>query len=74
MQSKLKEDRRDAEKIKRRMDSTFPDRRQAIVVKGLPLTAIKEMYPLLFSEREVGAAVCYHHRYRAGDTKEMPPS
>jgi len=36
------------------MDATFADRRQLIVVEKAPVDRIKEVYPCLFNEDEVG--------------------
>ena len=43
-----KKKRPDFKEVTNRMDLTFPERRQDIVIKKLPTTALKEKYPWLF--------------------------
>jgi hypothetical protein len=53
-QSKMKDVKRDQDRIKGRMDKTFADRRQLIVTERKLVQDVKEEYPLLFNEIGVG--------------------
>ena len=51
-QNKLKPSKRDHDKILSRMEATFPSRRERIV-NGATVAEIRELYPLLFDDKEV---------------------
>ena len=43
----------DQEKITSKMEKTFPHRRELVVMKGLPVVDMRDMFPIIFSKNQV---------------------
>ena len=56
-QNQLKRNKQDQELITSRMEKTFPDRRRQIIQENASVATIKDIYPILFSGREV--CICF---------------